>query len=422
MAMRPLPHAAAAALCAALLLLTGCSTLPGSSPKADPGNGTSAKPVLTKPNLADDLLFVARSETATLKLDKTGNGTLKMKSVPTMTWFSDRPDHDAGTTKTSDALAAFGWKKNGDDLGKGDMAPNAALTAHKLPDTVVLEILTVDRDGDDISFTVKDVADKLGPARKVALTDSDLFIDSVAPTRLSGAFLGGIGSLSVGGYAYVGLDAKTAANVTLKGPGYTDQRYTIGVSEADPVADIRGLGGFGLKTVELVPAVVPADGSATIRGYIKLTGAREYKVGSISPVPADIHVDPPFPNYYPSAHEGQVLGTAVGSGWTSMSDQLHMSAKVIQRNGRQTLEVTLANTGGGALTGRDPYTRTMYLPATDVDKTSWGPGSVTISGIEGELTVTWYPGGPNRSGSVTFTGRLRQSNYSWNLPIAYAPS
>jgi hypothetical protein len=133
--------------------------------------------VLTKPNLSDELLFVARSPEATLDLDENGEGTLVLSSTPTMTWFADRPDHDAGSTATADALAAFGWKRNGDDLG--DEPPNAVLTGDELPDAVVVELLTADQDGNELTFAVKSVNDVATTDRDAEITHADLFIDSV---------------------------------------------------------------------------------------------------------------------------------------------------------------------------------------------------------------------------------------------------
>ncbi|WP_143016288.1 hypothetical protein [Nocardioides szechwanensis] len=138
------------------------------------------EPVLTKPNPSEKLLFVARSPEATLDLDENGEGTLILSSTPTMTWFADRPNHDAGTTTTADALAAFGWKADDDDLG--DEPPNAVLTGNELTDAVVIELLTAGLDGDALIFTVKAVNDVPAAERNVEVTHADLFIDDVRPT------------------------------------------------------------------------------------------------------------------------------------------------------------------------------------------------------------------------------------------------
>lgn len=174
------PTAAAAVL--ALALMTGCSSSTDPTPATDSkasANPTApaVEPVLTKPNMDDKLLFVARSPEASLDLDENGEGTLTLSSTPTMTWFSDRPNHDAGTTTTADALAAFGWKRNGDDLG--DEPPNAVLTGDEITDAVVVELLTVDVDGDQLSFAVRTVNDVATADRDVEITHADLFIDTV---------------------------------------------------------------------------------------------------------------------------------------------------------------------------------------------------------------------------------------------------
>jgi len=173
--MRTLPRAALAA--AALALLVGCASSSPPADTADLDQASQTKPILTDPDLDDELLFVARSKSATLSLDKAGKGTLKMASTSTMTWFSDRPRHDAGTTTSAKALAAFGWKKDGDTLGKD--APNAALTADGLEQAVVLELLSATRNGDEVTFKVATETKPDYDQRKPVLPNAELFIDSV---------------------------------------------------------------------------------------------------------------------------------------------------------------------------------------------------------------------------------------------------
>jgi hypothetical protein len=173
--------AAAVLALVALVATTGCTTTDPESKESTSTPTGSASPaveqVLTKPDMNDTLLFVARSPEASLDLDENGDGTLTLSSAPTMTWFSDRPDHDAGTATTTDALKSFGWKDNGDDLG--DEPPNAVLTGSELADAVVVELLTADLDGDELSLTVKAVNDVPAAERNVEVSHADLFIDDV---------------------------------------------------------------------------------------------------------------------------------------------------------------------------------------------------------------------------------------------------
>jgi len=163
---------------AVFALLAGCSSTPPAPKSSAAGETETAAPILTKPARADHLLFVAGSKTASLTMDAAGKGTLEMPAVPTMTWFSDRPQHDAGTTTTADALEAFGWRENGDDLGAA--APNAALTGDALEETAVMELLSASRTGDEITFEVVAVSRDVHQSwRDLSLTNAKLFIDSV---------------------------------------------------------------------------------------------------------------------------------------------------------------------------------------------------------------------------------------------------
>ncbi len=190
--MRPLTRLAGVTIASTMatsLLLTGCEAQSPAPSKA--AAAPAAQPVLTTPEVVDDLLFVAKATSGTLDLDADGHGSLTLTSVPTMSWFSDRPKHDAGTTATLDALKAFGWKKNGDDLGKGDQAPNAALIGDNLPETLVVELGDVARDGDDLTFSVSQVGKDSAGQRHVDLGRTELFIDSVQPLA-EGAVVGKI--------------------------------------------------------------------------------------------------------------------------------------------------------------------------------------------------------------------------------------
>jgi hypothetical protein len=190
----PLMSRTTAVLTAAVIaLLAGCSSTPPAEQSSGAGEAEVAAPILTKPARADHMLFVAGSKTARLTLDAAGKGTLEMSAVPTMTWFSDRPQHDAGTTAAADALKAFGWRGNGDDLGAA--APNAALTGDDLEDAAVMELLSASRTGDEITFEVVAVPRDVRQSRQdLSLTNAKLFIDSVKncfpPSPLCSALVG----------------------------------------------------------------------------------------------------------------------------------------------------------------------------------------------------------------------------------------
>jgi hypothetical protein len=322
--MRTLP--AAAVLCASALLLTGCSTTStstgsGTNPSAQKTAEPAAHPILTKPNRADDLLFVARSKKAVLDVDSDGNGTLSLPAATTMTWFSDRPEHDAGTTTTTDALAAFGWKKAGDTLGAA--APNGALTADNLPQAVVVELTTATRIKGGVKFSVtaetqirtKSSAKKPTkvPTRQrahpVDLTNAELFIDSVAPEDCADyaaqygvgsqnlqrvvAFFGGTNAhapVMITGNIGLEYDGTQFASLVLY--GYTEDGgdtspenpnvspYKVTLTETKP--ELRGdhlnLDGVDLEPYHLqfVPATDATDQTPAKAGYLRFSAQSGY--------------------------------------------------------------------------------------------------------------------------------------------------
>ncbi len=276
-----------------LLMLAGCSPTPEASPPQEDSAPTTVEQILTKPEAGVDLLFIARAKNATLTLDKAGKGTLVMEDVETMTWFSDRPAHDAGTSTTADVLDTFGWERDGDSLdgGKPDNAPNAALTADNLTDTIVVELLTATRDGERLTFTVADVAKKPGPARDVELVNSDLFIDSVliadgggfvlssfgfSGVVSPGTFRGGDMLFAVGGLAYVDNRGRPSATTVLMigGLGPAARSYTLTAHEGQP-DDLHGLrvtpNTARLTSMDLVPGTYASDGSP-VYGYLVVKG------------------------------------------------------------------------------------------------------------------------------------------------------
>jgi hypothetical protein len=179
-----LPRTTAVASAAIMTLGAGCSVTSAETPSPAAVKTAQSTQILTKPNLADELMFVARSKTAQLSLDKAGKGTLKLAAVPVITWFSDRPKHDAGRSAAVDALRAFGWRKNGDSLGAS--APNAALTADNLQAAPVMKLLSASRDGDGLTFKVAAVSQARDPApRKLRLSTPELFIDSAGECGFS---------------------------------------------------------------------------------------------------------------------------------------------------------------------------------------------------------------------------------------------
>jgi hypothetical protein len=276
-----------AASAAALMISAGCSANTDRSQRPTQGESSkaAATPVLTKPNMSDELLFVARSPEATLELNEDGVGTLTMTSTPTMTWFSDRPEHDAGTTATTDALAAFGWEKDGDDLGA--VAPNAVLTGNELADAVVIELRTVERAGDALSFTVKAINDVPEDERTVDVSHADLFIDSVgeAEGQVIGTDHNGIGVNAAGAYDFaidflLMADGTKAANIRFRAvykkpfiPGmipnpnnavivFSPTSYTVALTEAEPRQAVKPP--FPWNAVYIGTARLNPDGSVTI--------------------------------------------------------------------------------------------------------------------------------------------------------------
>jgi hypothetical protein len=279
--MKILRPAAAALL--ALVVATGCSS--GGDPAPSTSSATTQSPaveqVLTKPNTDVKLLFVARSPEATLDLDEDGEGTLTLSSTPTMTWFADRPAHDAGTTATADALETFGWRSNGDDLG--DEPPNAVLTGNELADGVVIELLAVDHDDDTLTFTVKTVTKVPASERNVAITHVDLFIDDVGPTIIGTWNTGfGLCGLSPHGVTLVKWDyllmpdGTRGANVYAKKIYKNDTAYDSGwwsatVTAATPEVEMpggwsNGWNGIDSVTFDLDPENGNMTGGANCHG------------------------------------------------------------------------------------------------------------------------------------------------------------
>jgi hypothetical protein len=181
-----------------LLVLVMAAGLAGCSPGSDsPDAGTAdVARTLAAPDATDSLLFVARSDRGSLAVRSDAGSTLDLDVVDSVTWFSDHPARDAGTSSVTDALETFGWRHNGDRLG--DDPPNATLVAAELgTESVVVELLTATVDGDQVRFTV----DFLGPRpASTDLSDVDVFIDDSAtspdvdllPSGLEGQQSGGV--------------------------------------------------------------------------------------------------------------------------------------------------------------------------------------------------------------------------------------
>ena len=145
------------------------------SSEPNPSDDTSATTsrTLAPPNTTDSLLFVARSDAGSLSVHPGSESTLVLDDVDAVTWFSDHPARDAGTSSVTDALEAFGWENNGDPMG--DDPPNATLVAAELgTDAVVVELLTATVDGQRVRFTVDFVSRR---PDSTGLSDIDLFID-----------------------------------------------------------------------------------------------------------------------------------------------------------------------------------------------------------------------------------------------------
>lgn len=145
----------------------------------------SSPRALTPPDTADELLFVVSAAEGRVVLDDDGTGTLTMRDLDDVTWFSDRPARDAGETTMRDALHTYGWNDDGDSLAAD--APNATLTAPQLRDAIVLELLTASLDdGRSGSSTGNRSGTATFEVRAVTPSDAvdldldglDLFIDS----------------------------------------------------------------------------------------------------------------------------------------------------------------------------------------------------------------------------------------------------
>ena len=160
----------------------GCTSSDGfDAPTVD----ISSPRALTPPDTADELLFVVSAAEGRVVLDDDGTGTLTMRDLDDVTWFSDRPARDAGETTMRDALHTYGWNDDGDSLAAD--APNATLTAPQLRDAIVLELLTASLDdGRSGSSTGNRSGTATFEVRAVTPSDAvdldldglDLFIDS----------------------------------------------------------------------------------------------------------------------------------------------------------------------------------------------------------------------------------------------------
>jgi hypothetical protein len=295
----------------ALLALTGClSTDPSAGNTPDrssaPSSDRAGKPVLTKPDLADKLLFVARSQTATLDLAATGKGTLALESVPTMTWFSDRPRHDAGTTGTADGLKTFGWEKNGDTLGQN--APNAALTARDLTAAVVVELKSASLAGGELTFDVETVTKPASGARKTELAQAELFIDDAVESA-NRATLDYYNQV----YMFVApasiVDGKLSVQVWFgrnnptPGPDVPGQRKTYVLPQQDPFGGTIPAGSVAIHPDDIVIVSPLVEG---VVPHVRLDGILQMRDGSAQRVAVnvggcprnrgetsdDIHTDP----------------------------------------------------------------------------------------------------------------------------------
>jgi hypothetical protein len=167
------PGTASASLVGVLVVagLAGCTSGPES-----PAAPSAAVRTLAAPDATEDVLFVARSDAGSLVVRAGARPMLELDGLDAVTWFSDRPARDAGTSSVTEALETFGWRTNGDPLG--DDPPNATLVAAELGgDAVVVELLTATVDGDRVRFTVRFLGP---PPASTDLSDIDVFIDDGA--------------------------------------------------------------------------------------------------------------------------------------------------------------------------------------------------------------------------------------------------
>lgn len=158
---------------AATSVLGGCtetSTFEATSITADPVRPSDAAAT------GANVLFVARAERGNVVLDRDGRGTLTLDRPGDVTWFTDRPDRDAGVTSAAAALEAFGWARDGDELGSDP--PNATITSPELEEPLVLELLDATVGDDRLAFGVRALL-RTDPLDR-DLTDLDVFIDGTS--------------------------------------------------------------------------------------------------------------------------------------------------------------------------------------------------------------------------------------------------
>lgn len=171
-----------------MLALVACVGCTDDADWAAPTLGSEPR-ALTTPPPGDDLLFVARGELGVVHAETATTGTVTLDGANPVTWFSDRPDRDAGLMGVETMLEEFGWGHDGDTLGEDP--PNATLTADG-HDTVVVELTAATVDDDTVTFDVTTLGD--GTLSSGPLRNAELFIDSVSIPAMPRTYSGDIGN------------------------------------------------------------------------------------------------------------------------------------------------------------------------------------------------------------------------------------
>ncbi len=254
------------------------------------------------PDTADSLLFVVPAGSGSLSgiEDDTGGEAelveLRLEDLSSVTWFSDRPDRDAGPTGMREALETFEWRVNGDRISSD--APNATLSAVGLDSTVVLELLdaTIEGEGSDapaVSFT----ATVLGGSSPADLDfgAAELFIDSTVPEVTSpdagqspGAQADGpvemTAPLTERVSALTTIDVSPdaqAARVSIEVDGRSVATYTLDSDSPSEVGGRRDIEGtsIAIESIRFEPATPDSEGVVELTGTVSDTSS-----GLVSPI------------------------------------------------------------------------------------------------------------------------------------------
>lgn len=295
----------------AVAATTACSR---STELGDPvaSSTTPAAQHVSPPDTADSLLFVVRAASGSITpvpkdsgapttsstaasssaeepadappASASGGGTsapiveLRLNDFEAVTWFSDRPERDAGITEIREALKSFEWRDNGDAISTDP--PNATLTAAGLNSTVVLELLsaTVDDAGSKApSFSLEARVVGGDTTANGDFGAAELFIDSTVPQAGSypGSTTSPVESMTpiserVSVLTIVsGLPDSQEAKVTLQIDGRDVAGYTLNSASAETTGN-ASLDGVDVRidNLRFVPATANTAGMVTMSALV----------------------------------------------------------------------------------------------------------------------------------------------------------